>query len=516
VNRFQHDLERKQFDETQFDGWQEEEKHSGYDDAPVLRLPTHRTFHLTCCEVVCERFGWPALAPEHIESAGFVIRKITQNQEYAWTLEDGEPIGWLPVNNDETDPDITRRICRKGKSHKSKARTQSGEQTFPLHHTFSKDENEKTHSLLYGFVPTGGFYYHRSEQPFDETSQSEAVSYEQNAMYWPFGYKGNSSKHWVANNKFQVVNGIPSKGTFELLRKLVNRYHVGEKENELNTEILELLENVWFYHVNVIGKSDTTTNILNAPEEKRRYTRSVNLASYLKDSYKAPSAPLVTWLLQQQSDIDDNPQGIQGINELNALPTLGNLNPSRMTLVINESTTKRLRYLLDQRLKQQTLSVAKEVPLPKFTQGKHDRYQIVPFIRVKQACGGCEFVWMPAEHRTELFRIAAPFDPEASRPSLIQMPSLKDLKRGLAKGASFLTPADTFDKINNLKLGKGVNKDLLGSGPSLGIQWICSFSLPVITLVAMILLMIMVIILNLFFFWLPWVRICIPFPKMKD
>ncbi len=36
-----------------------------------------------------------------------------------------------------------------------------------------------------------------------------------------------------------------------------------------------------------------------------------------------------------------------------------------------------------------------------------------------------------------------------------------------------------------------------------------------ITLVAMILLMIMISLLNIIFWWLPWVRICLPFPSLK-
>jgi hypothetical protein len=30
----------------------------------------------------------------------------------------------------------------------------------------------------------------------------------------------------------------------------------------------------------------------------------------------------------------------------------------------------------------------------------------------------------------------------------------------------------------------------------------------------MILLMIMVSLLNIIFFWMPWVKVCLPFPKM--
>ena len=69
--------------------------------------------------------------------------------------------------------------------------------------------------------------------------------------------------------------------------------------------------------------------------------------------------------------------------------------------------------------------------------------------------------------------------------------------------------------ITSVNLKKGASEDVVGEGPKLGIQWICSFSLPVITLVAMILLMIMISLLNIVFFWLPWVRICLPFPKIE-
>ncbi|MDV7392068.1 hypothetical protein RZS08_11960, partial [Arthrospira platensis SPKY1] len=141
-----------------------------------------------------------------------------------------------------------------------------------------------------------------------------------------------------------------------------------------------------------------------------------------------------------------------------------------------------------------------------------------PFVRSRDDCGCVHIHWGDDPACSIAFRVASPHDPDASRPSLVQMPSLADLKRGVARGVSMLTPADTFAMVNAIKLGKGASPDAVpedkpaaGGG---GLQWICSFSLPVVTLVAMILLMIMVSVLNLLFFWLPWVRICLPFPKI--
>ena len=74
----------------------------------------------------------------------------------------------------------------------------------------------------------------------------------------------------------------------------------------------------------------------------------------------------------------------------------------------------------------------REIPLPKFGQTAEDLYQIVPFVRFANDSGSEQMQWADAPSRSPLFRVAAPFDPEASRPSLIQMPSLADLRRGPA------------------------------------------------------------------------------------
>ena len=48
------------------------------------------------------------------------------------------------------------------------------------------------------------------------------------------------------------------------------------------------------------------------------------------------------------------------------------------------------------------------------------------------------------------------------------------------------------------------------------IGWICSFSLPAITICAFIVLSIFLGLLNLIFSWLAFIKICIPYPKKGD
>ena len=51
-------------------------------------------------------------------------------------------------------------------------------------------------------------------------------------------------------------------------------------------------------------------------------------------------------------------------------------------------------------------------------------------------------------------------------------------------------------------------------GQELDFAMVCSFSIPIMTLCALIVLMIFVLLLNMIFFWLPLLKICFPVPKV--
>jgi hypothetical protein len=53
-------------------------------------------------------------------------------------------------------------------------------------------------------------------------------------------------------------------------------------------------------------------------------------------------------------------------------------------------------------------------------------------------------------------------------------------------------------------------KGQLAEGDSIDIGMLCSFSLPIVTICALIVLLIFVSLLNLVFWWMPFLRICFP------
>ena len=513
IGRYQQALSRKAYDSLRSTDWQAQDRFGRYKDQPTLRQAIHRTFYVVSCEVSCVRLGEPALDPQSITSAGFVLRRVGGGHNYGWMVEDGEPIGWKPVESEQRDPDIYRRLCRNGRlkilAHEPSF---SGEEIHPLHPTTVYDDKNKRHTLLFGYLPLGGSYYLRqnsTESPFDSSDEALLVK----EHYWPFGTRDRSS--WSNSDARPVSGGRPTLAFYYLLRVLVNRYHIGDTELEGNDLLEETLKGINFYTLSspyfLADYPDFSDSVRSEYDDYKSYS----LWDYLTACFqRGTNNPLFSWLDTQDKKLEGLPAALLPTITMDKLPTASSGEITK-TLYLSQGDAEELRALLTERVRSAAVATAREIPIGKFQQGAEDIYQLVPFVRHLDKDGNEQITW-GTENPSIQFRVAAPFDPEASRPSLIPIPGLDDLRRGLAKGASFLIPPDTMQIFNSLKLSKGASADVIGSpGAGLGIQWICSFSLPIVTLVAMILLMIMVALLNIVFWWMPFVRICLPFPKLK-
>jgi hypothetical protein len=121
---------------------------------------------------------------------------------------------------------------------------------------------------------------------------------------------------------------------------------------------------------------------------------------------------------------------------------------------------------------------------------------------------------------TRPFQFATFYDPNVPmRPIRITMP-IDTSVRGLRKAGK------SFQVQMSNKLREQVNRfadvditDVEGStdeSKPLDLGVICSFSIPIITICALILLMIIVSLLNFVFFWIPLLRICLPLRLSSD
>lgn len=147
--------------------------------------------------------------------------------------------------------------------------------------------------------------------------------------------------------------------------------------------------------------------------------------------------------------------------------------------------------------------------------GAEPRFVVRAFVRLKPEHAGCaeRLVW---SGYSEEFTIAPWFESSGAAVPVIPLPDLLD-RNQLAK----VKPSVAFALPPKLaRLLQGDAEDLMegkGSGdPGIGLGWICSFSLPIITLCAFIVLNIFLSLFNLIFQWMAFLKICIPIPKAKE
>jgi hypothetical protein len=135
---------------------------------------------------------------------------------------------------------------------------------------------------------------------------------------------------------------------------------------------------------------------------------------------------------------------------------------------------------------------------------------------------------------TPAFQMAAYFDPDApARPIRIGLPidTTPGGLRKFDKNTAFVmsdTLCGQVTKMSGVSFGDLImsvlpfpfHKDLdagggkpCGTGISAGM--VCSFSIPIITIIALILLIIFVKLLDIIFFWMPFFQICLPLPKFS-
>jgi hypothetical protein len=82
--------------------------------------------------------------------------------------------------------------------------------------------------------------------------------------------------------------------------------------------------------------------------------------------------------------------------------------------------------------------------------------------------------------------------------------------KGATPNCSFQVPGSLMGAMQGTSMSGLMSGAGGGSGLSLG--WICGFNIPLITICAFFVLNIFLGLLNIVFFWLPFIKICIPIP----
>ena len=116
--------------------------------------------------------------------------------------------------------------------------------------------------------------------------------------------------------------------------------------------------------------------------------------------------------------------------------------------------------------------------------------------------------------RSEPLLFARLMDGDApARKVRIEAPRLQDLRK-FKPGVGIEMDKDLRDVLNRVHEGLK-DGEPLNDGPAWELGMICTFSIQIIFLVALIVMFIFLILLNIIFWWLPFLKICLPIPKPK-
>jgi hypothetical protein len=114
---------------------------------------------------------------------------------------------------------------------------------------------------------------------------------------------------------------------------------------------------------------------------------------------------------------------------------------------------------------------------------------------------------------TEPFRIAGFYDLDApARTIRVELPvrtSIADLRK-YPKNVGFMLSDQLREQMCRVSDIKSTLSGQLACGDTIDIGMLCSFSIPIITICALIVLLLFVNLLNIVFWWLPFFRMCLP------
>jgi hypothetical protein len=164
----------------------------------------------------------------------------------------------------------------------------------------------------------------------------------------------------------------------------------------------------------------------------------------------------------------------------------------------------------------------KQEPQPPFEVPKldprPDTFYVVRCVYRRPICGPLhpDLVSDPSQP----FAIAGFFDLDApARPVHISLPidtTIAGLRKA-PKNVSFLISTELRAQMERVTSLKKATDGQLASAQSFDLGVICSMSIPIITICALILMMLILIVLNMVFWWMPFVRTCFPIPlKAKE
>ena len=442
-------------------------------DNNVLKLfqPVHQIHHVALIQLRCDSFAAPRLDPRRIDSCGLVVRRLSADRSVweRWSTHENTIQGWIPCRDDDVDPDPARRrpAVSSGNLEIDKllpipapAYAPFSEHVSPMFIAPPEVCKAAASTVLYGLVPVTSS--EKGEAPVQPPYDDDFVR-----SQLPYFLRPNESRDLTHANLTLSLSDVPSD----------------VQSDPAAGSLASFLTVLWQLKFE-FGAFDSPSDLMAALNQlsvkKSNGDFLDNLGHFLQQAFTTLIAPGTGTVLMPA-----------------AWPAIDESQTRIFTLLVRRELEKRLSGIV---------SGEGRFEAP-------DRmYCLRAFVRVKRS-DGCPpaLVWSAFSER---FTIAAWYDNSGLPPVKIALPNVDAaFLNNLKPNVSFAMPADLFNKLqkDTAKTLKG--EDSAGGRSPLDIAWICSFSIPVITICAFIVLNIFLSLFDIFFQWMARVKICVPIPK---
>jgi len=467
--------------ELRQDNWQELLNARKVDGATtaVLEQPVHRAFHLVVVDARCISVGMPRLDGAKIINAGFVIRRLRDRAEDGWMFDETGDLGWQAPPADALDldtaydPDASMRMERRlGKNKAILAQLERGkpaadpwnEDVVPLFQAPPDIVKSTGMTLLFGFLPLSS----DQTEPEQPTAPPFSLTDVQNRLAGVF--KSDRSGVTIPPRNVNVTAS-------DLLRPEAHP-SLGAELRSLKSALMWLGQETGAFSE---GASPQIKNVLNQVQLSGVSPRG--LFDFLEQCFDE---------LILQSD------GNGVVHMPDSWPAL---------------TAAQQRALEHAGYAAMASRWANVAPLTPRYPTVALEYKVRCFFRMED-CEGCppRIVW---SFPSAPYSIKPWYAGSDGPPQQIEMPpvtvaSLKSMKPNVA----FNVPPELQQHMDRINMADLVEGKHTKTGIDFGM--ICGFSIPIITICAFIVLQIFLQLLNIIFFWLPFIRICIPYPKIPN
>lgn len=417
-----------------------------------LYQPAHGHFTLVVASLVCRLPGLPdrAFDVPAGETAFFVLRRLGSGGEYAWSADGGTKPGW--------------RFVAAG----AEQAMQTGEERLPLFPmVFSQDGRRRR--VLAGLVPTG------SRETFQAGPELSPLVVD------PADPRPDELQNRVTSMLDSLKDPMVRIGDAQA--KEISLFVLLDFADYL----IGYLPSVWQPVIQGTGTIGTSS------PSHELYQRLLN----------TQASDGVRWLAAMRSVWAQRDAIARGEATNPVIAYDLRKSPMPRDLLVDE-----VRKSLGSWASPPAPTV--DLPVPKLGSGNDVRY----VLRMVFDRPHCAPLRPPVvSEPTEPFALASFFDSDAPARSIrISLP-LDTSPAGLRayrKNVGFVISDQLKQQMGCVKNATAALKGDIACGGSIDIGMICSFSIPIITIVALILLMIMVMLLNIIFWWLPFFRICLP------